>query len=140
MPDLFVIDTAKAGATSPYDCLIQHPQVFLSRVKESMCFSRDKYCAMSQDYYEDEYFDEAEYYPVRAEPPSITSTGPGKVAPRMKKDYGERPVKFTVSFRDPVSQPYSWYWNIVCESISYSTEIEKLEKIVGRDVSSWKAE
>ena len=40
-----------------------------------------------------------------------------KVAPRIKEAYRERPVKFIVSFRDPVSRTYSWYWNMVREGI-----------------------
>jgi len=38
-----------------------------------------------------------------------------KVAPRIKEVYGDRSVKFIVSFRDPVSRAYSWYWNMVRE-------------------------
>ena len=38
-----------------------------------------------------------------------------KVAPRIKEVYGERPAKFVVSFRDPVSRAHSWYWNMIRE-------------------------
>ncbi len=115
MPNLFIIGAAKAGTTALYDYLAQHPQVFLSRVKEPMFFSREDYYARGLDWYEDEYFQGAEAYPVRAEATPHYLYWSGKVAPRIKTVYGGRPMKFVVSFRDPVSRAYSWYWNMVRE-------------------------
>jgi hypothetical protein len=115
MPNLFIIGAAKAGTTALYDYLAQHPQVFLSRVKEPMFFSRDEYYARGLDWYEEFYFRGADEYPVRAEATPHYLYWSEKVAPRIKDVYGERPVKFLVSFRDPVSRAYSWYWNMVRE-------------------------
>jgi hypothetical protein len=115
MPNLFIIGAAKAGTTTLYDYLIQHPQVFLSRVKEPMFFSREENYARGLDWYEDMYFEGSEGYPVRAEATPHYLYWSEKVAPRIKEVYGERPVKFIVSFRDPVSRAYSWYWNMVRE-------------------------
>jgi hypothetical protein len=115
MPNLFIIGAAKAGTTALYDCLAQHPQIFLSRVKEPMFFSRDEYYARGLDWYESFYFLGAEDYPVRAEATPHYLYWSDKVAPRIKEIYGERSVKFIVSFRDPVSRAYSWYWNMVRE-------------------------
>jgi hypothetical protein len=115
MPNLLIIGAAKAGTTALYDCLSRHPQVFLSRVKEPMFFSREDYYARGLDWYEAEYFQGAEEYPVRAEATPHYLYWSEKAAPRIKEVYGERPVKFIVSFRDPVSRAYSWYWNMVRE-------------------------
>jgi hypothetical protein len=115
MPNLFIIGAAKAGTTALYDYLTQHPQVFLSRVKEPMFFSRDEIFARGLDWYEDAYFEGAEDYPVRAEATPHYLYWSEKVAPRIKDVYGERSVRFIVSFRDPVSRAYSWYWNMVRE-------------------------
>jgi Sulfotransferase domain len=115
MPNLFIIGAAKAGTTALYNYLSQHPQVFLSRIKEPMFFSRDEYYARGLDWYEDVYFEGAEDYPVRAEATPHYLYWSEKVAPRIKEVYGEIPVKFIVSFRDPVSRAYSWYWNMVRE-------------------------
>jgi len=115
MPNLFIIGAAKAGTTALYDYLAQHPQVFLSRSKEPMFFSNEEYYARGLDWYEDEYFERADDYPVRAEATPHYLYWSAKVAPRIKEAYGERPVKFMVSFRDPVSRAYSWYWNMVRE-------------------------
>jgi hypothetical protein len=115
MPNLFIIGAAKAGTTALYNYLAQHPQVFLSRIKEPMFFSREEFYARGLDWYEDFYFDRAEDYPVRAEATPHYLYWSEKVAPRIKEVYGDRPVKFMVSFRDPVSRAYSWYWNMVRE-------------------------
>ena len=115
MPNLFIIGAAKAGTTALYNYLAQHPQVFLSRVKEPMFFSREEYYAKGLDWYESFYFDGAENYPVRAEATPHYLYWSEKVAPRIKEVYGGRPVKFIVTFRDPVSRAYSWYWNMVRE-------------------------
>ena len=115
MPNLFIIGAAKAGTTALYNYLTQHPQVFLSRVKEPMFFSREEYYARGLDWYEDVYFKGANDYPVRVEATPHYLYWSEKVAPRIKEVYGERPVKFIVSFRDPVSRAYSWYWNMVRE-------------------------
>jgi hypothetical protein len=115
MPNLFIIGAAKAGTTALYDYLTQHPQVFPSQVKETMFFNGEEYYARGLGWYEDVYFQGAEEYPVRAEATPHYLYWSEKVAPRIKEVYGERPVKFIVSFRDPVSRAYSWYWNMVRE-------------------------
>jgi hypothetical protein len=117
MPNLFVIGAAKAGTTALYSYLTHHPQVFLSRVKEPEFFSREEYYARGPNWYQDWYFEGAEGFPVRAEATPHYLYWSDKVAPRIKEVYGERPVKFIVSFRDPVSRAYSWYWNMVREGI-----------------------
>jgi hypothetical protein len=115
MPNLFIIGAAKAGTTALYDYLAQHPQVFLSQTKEPTFFSREEHYARGLDWYEHEFFKGAEGFPVRAEATPHYLYWSEKVAPRIKKVYGERPVKFIACFRDPVSRAYSWYWNMVRE-------------------------
>lgn len=115
MPNLFIIGAAKAGTTVLYDYLNQHPEVFLSRSKEPMFFSREEYYARGLDWYAHRYFEGAEDYPVRVEATPHYLYWSGKVAPRIDEVYGDNPVKFIVAFRDPVSRAYSWYWNMVRE-------------------------
>lgn len=115
MPNLFIIGAAKAGTTALYDYLAQHPRVFHSRPKEPMFFSREELHARGLGWYEGTFFEGAEGYPVRAEATPHYLYWSEKVAPRIKEAYGERPVKFIASFRDPVSRAYSWYWNMVRE-------------------------
>lgn len=115
MPNFFIIGAAKAGTTTLYDHLIQHPQVFPSWRKETMFFSREEYYRKGFGRYQNRYFQGAEDYPVRVEATPHYLYWSEKVAFRIKEAYGDRPVKFMVSFRDPVSRAYSWYWNMVRE-------------------------
>jgi hypothetical protein len=117
MPNLFVIGAAKAGTTALYSYLAQHPQVFLSRIKEPEFFSQEQYYARGLDWYKDWHFEGAEDYPVKAEATPHYLYWSEKVAPRIKEAYRERPVKFIATFRDPVSRAYSMYWNMVGEGI-----------------------
>jgi hypothetical protein len=117
MPNLFVIGAAKAGTTALYDYLAQHPRVFLSRVKEPEFFSKEEYYARGLDWYQDWHFEGADNYPVRAEATPHYLYWSGKVAPRSNEADRGLPVKFIVSFRDPVSRAYSMYWNMVREGI-----------------------
>lgn len=117
LPNLFVIGAAKAGTTALYHYLAQHPQVFLSRIKEPEFFSREEYYARGLDWYQDWHFVGAEDFPVRAEATPHYLYWSEKVAPRIEEALGERPVKFIVSFREPVARAYSWYWNMVSEGI-----------------------
>jgi hypothetical protein len=117
MPNLFVIGAAKAGTTALHYYLTQHPQVFVSRVKEPEFFSKEEYYARGLDWYQDWHFEGAEDYPVRAEATPHYLYWSEKVAPRIKEAYRGLPVKFVVSFRDPVSRAYSMYWNMVREGI-----------------------
>jgi hypothetical protein len=80
-----------------------------------MFFSREENYARGLDWYEEMYFEGAEDYPVRTEATPHYLYWSAKVAPRIKEVYGERPINFIVSFRDPVSRAYSWYWNMVRE-------------------------
>jgi Sulfotransferase domain len=117
LPNLFVIGAAKAGTTALYNYLTQHPQVFLSQVKEPEFFSKEEYYARGLDWYQEWHFEGAEEYSVRAEATPHYLYWSDKVAPRIKEAYRERSVNFIVSFRHPVSRAYSWYWNMVREGI-----------------------
>ena len=40
-PDFFIVGALKCGTTSLYEYLRQHPEVFMSRIKEPHFFGRD---------------------------------------------------------------------------------------------------
>ncbi|MCH9035408.1 MAG: sulfotransferase [Planctomycetes bacterium] len=40
-PDFFIVGAPKCGTTSLYEYLRQHPEVFMSRIKEPHFFGRD---------------------------------------------------------------------------------------------------
>lgn len=115
LPTFFILGAAKAGTTSLYGLLKQHPEIYLSYVKEPMFFSHDENYQRGLEWYAETFFPKSRRYSRRGEATPHYLYWAEKVAPRMKAAYGEQEVKFVVIFRDPVQRAYSWYWNMVKE-------------------------
>lgn len=115
LPNTLIIGAAKAGTTTLYDLLKQHPQVFLSFDKEPMFFSRDDFFFQGVEWYTQKFFDGSDNYPVRGEATPHYLYWAKKVSPRIKETYNNRPPKFIVILRNPIERAYSWYWNMVSE-------------------------
>lgn len=117
LPNFFIIGAAKAGTTTLYELLRQHPQVYVPARKEPVFFSEEDNFSKGVAWYEETFFERAERYPVRGEASPQYLYWSEKVAPRLKVLYGERTVRFIVCFRDPVGRAYSWFWNMAKEGI-----------------------
>jgi len=134
LPNFFLIGAAKAGTTSLYDLLKQHPQIYLPFNKEPLFFSQDSIYELGLNWYSRAYFKRAFKYPARGEASPHYLYWSEKVAPRIKSTYGNVPVKFIAIFRDPVFRAYSWYRNMVKEGredlpfeLALDQEIKRLE-------------
>jgi len=114
-PNFFIIGAAKAGTTSLYDILYQHPQVYLPFDKEPSFFSDDTYFSRGHEWYIKTYFKKAYNYPLRGEATSRYLYFGKKVAPRIYGFSQPEFPKFIVIFRDPAKLVYSYYWNSVRE-------------------------
>ena len=109
LPNLFIPGAAKSGTSALHEYLNQHPQVFMSAVKEPHFFSRDSnFRNGTADL--DEYlrlFANGKDMPVRGE----SSTG-YMIFPRSIdriKQYVSDP-KFIFILRNPIDRAYSHYW------------------------------
>ena len=111
LPNTIIIGAAKAGTTSLFDILKQHPQVYTPEKKELRFFSDDKNFSRGIEHYQQTHFDKAAGYPARIEASPAYLTWSEKTAPRIKQIYGDHPVKFIAIFRDPVKRAYSHYWH-----------------------------
>jgi hypothetical protein len=116
-PNFFIIGAAKAGTTSLYDILYQHPQVYLSFDKEPAYFCDDDYFARGDEWYRKTFFEKAKEQPVRGEATSRYLYFANKVAPRILKFSQSGKPKFIAIFRDPAKLVYSFYWNSVREGV-----------------------
>lgn len=127
LPNFFVIGVSKSGTTSLYEILEQHPQVYLSTVKEPSFFSDDEKYEKGLDWYLETQFPKAQGFPARGElTPRYLYWG-SKVAPRIKAVCGESP-RFIAIFREPVSRAYSQYWQamrIGIEDLSFEDALAK---------------
>lgn len=115
LPNFLIIGAAKAGTTSLYELLKQHPDVYLPFNKEPMFFSHDDNFKRGSKWYARVYFRNANRFLARGEATPHYLYWSDKVAPRIKQLYGQVPIKFIVIFREPASRAYSWYWNMVKE-------------------------
>ncbi len=113
LPNTIIIGAAKAGTTSLFDILKQHPQVYTPEKKELRFFSDDKHYERGVQWYEDTHFKKAAGYPARIEASPAYLTWSEKSAQRIKDVYGNQPVKIVAIFRDPVKRAYSHYWHRV---------------------------
>ena len=107
LPDLVVVGAMKAGTTALHDQLAQHPDVFMSEVKETDHFLRPDALARMEDYAR--HFEGAEGHAVVGESsPNYTKREafPG-VPERMVEALGAVRVIYLV--RDPIERIRSHY-------------------------------
>jgi hypothetical protein len=129
LPNFFLLGAAKAGTTSLYHCLKQHPQVFMPANKEPRFFDRDEFYQEGLSVYLNRHFKGSEIYPARGEATPAYHR-PEKVIPRMKKAYGRLSPKFLIILRDPVERAWSHYLHRVFftleeESFEHALKLEK---------------
>ncbi|MBJ90403.1 MAG: hypothetical protein CMO98_11165 [Woeseia sp.] len=104
-PNFLVIGAPRSGTTWIARNLMQHPEVFIPRAKETHYFDRHYDSGMS--HYET-YFEPVESELAIGEAtPDYLACEP--CAGRIKQDLGT--VKLIVSLRNPVDRLYSRYWN-----------------------------
>ena len=115
LPNFFILGAAKAGTTSLYELLQQHPDIHLSFDKEPMYFSRDDYFSRGADWYANTYFPDSASFARRGEATPHYLYWAEKVAPRIRATYADAPPKFIAILRHPVQRAHSWYWNMVLE-------------------------
>jgi hypothetical protein len=128
VPDFFLVGAAKAGTTSLFQYLIQHPSIYIPDIKEPHYFS--------------EYYDRgASYYNTIADYLRLFSACPeGALAGDASTSYlysvtaAERirelnpQAKIMAVLRNPVDRAYSFYWynrrNFV-EELSFEDALQK---------------
>jgi hypothetical protein len=114
-PNFFIIGAAKAGTTSLYDILYQHPQVYFPFVKEPAYFCDDEYFGRGNEWYLNTFFANAKEQRGRGEATSRYLYFAKKVAPRIYEFSQPNLPKFIAIFRDPAKLVYSFYWNSIRE-------------------------
>lgn len=115
LPDFFIIGAAKAGTTTLFDLLRQHPDVYVPFAKEPAFFSDDDEYARGVDWYRRTYFEGAAAAHAAGEATSMYLAWGTKVVPRLLDLYGDTRPRIIAIFRDPVALTYSYYWHSVRE-------------------------
>jgi hypothetical protein len=114
-PNFYIIGAAKAGTTTLYQLLAQHPEVYMPYDKEPSFFCDDEYYQRGEEWYVSTFFNKESNKLVRGEASSRYLYFGEKVAPRIKQFNNPRAPKIIAIFRDPVKLVPSFYWNSVRE-------------------------
>lgn len=115
LPDFIIVGAPKAGTTSLYHYLSEHPQVFMSDPKEVNFFSRDEIEAQGLYYDSFRAKNRSEYENLFAKVTDEKAVGEGSVSylfyPQTPaKIKGTIPdVKIIILLRDPVERGFSHY-------------------------------
>lgn len=140
LPNFFILGAAKAGSTSLYSYLKQHPQVYLPNDKEPHFFDNDIFYEEGLASYLDRHFGDAEQYPARGEATPGYFHCHQKVIPRMIEVYGDQCPRFITIFRDPVRRAWSHYLHRVrnaLEDASFEQALKLEPARLQRENSGW---
>lgn len=112
LPDFFIIGAAKAGTTSLYKALSQHPELFFSSPKEPEFFARDDLYNDGLEGYR-QLFEKASPHQKVGEASTLYSLTPHfpRTAERIRTHVPD--AKFIYVMRQPVERAYSYYVQIL---------------------------
>ncbi len=112
-PNLFVIGAMKSGTTSLHNYLAEHPQIFMSKLKEPYYFVKEQNLNKGEDWYLD-LFKDAPQNTLYIGESSTTYTHLPKykgVAERIAQYNSD--AKLIYIMRDPIKRTISHYWHLV---------------------------
>ena len=106
LPSFICVGAQKAGSSTLYQLLCQHPEVYMSETKEVHYFDKEENYAKGLTYYSDFFADANKEIAVIGEvTPEYLPLS--YVPDRIKKDLGE--IKILIILRHPVLRAYSQY-------------------------------
>lgn len=132
LPNFILCGAQKAGTTTLFNYLDQHPDICTPRGKEVHFFDWDSRYNMGLNWYETQ-FDNCDNNKVIGEASPYYMFLP-KVPKRIKKDLED--VKLIFILRDPIDRAYSHYWHEVkkgWETLSFEEAIKKEPKRIRRN-------
>jgi Sulfotransferase domain len=125
-PNFFIVGAAKAGTSSLYNYIAQHPDVFMPELKEPHFFSEWKSPVLEIDSME-------EYLRLFEEAPENARVGEASTSYLASTEAAQRIRRFNsdariiMVLRNPVDRAYSQYWNHVrdnMEPLSFEQALE----------------
>lgn len=134
IPNFFLIGAPKAGTSSLFHYICQHPQVFGSRVKETHFLCNEEKYARGVDWYLNRYFSGAEDYPARGEATPHYLRFVDVVPSRLREMVETQSVQLVVILRDPVERAWSHYLFRRSHKVD---ENESFQVLFEREVKKW---
>ena len=108
-PNMFVLGAPKCGTHTLHYDLGQHPEIFMTVVKEARFFNIDRHYAEGFAQYLSTHFSNTGDCPIRGEASPGYLRHHDKVIARMKAHLDPAGLKFIVILRDPVARAWSHY-------------------------------
>lgn len=112
-PNFLIIGASKCGTSSLYSYLRQHPEIYLSNIKESHYFTLDEIYNLGVDNYLKIYFPGSDGYKAIGDITPTYLIKPETVLPRLSSVYGDAYPKIIVILRNPIERAYSHYLHMV---------------------------
>ena len=143
-PNLFVVGAAKAGTTSLHHYLSQHPEIYMSPVKEPHFFSQinpePRFVALSgctcikneQAYLK--LFEQGSAQKIRGEA-SPSYLWDCKTSDRIKRVSPD--AKVIIMLREPVSRAYSHYLNDLGAGLEKRPFLQAIEAEMNAPIKAW---
>lgn len=126
LPNFLCLGAPKAGTTSLFEILKQHPEIGLSSFKETHFFDTDINWNKGKKWYSDSYFSTLKTKKSIGEfTPSYLSK---EICAQRIKDTLEDKVKFVVILRNPIDRAFSHYLHTSRDEYEKLSFIESLSK------------
>lgn len=109
LPNFFIIGAPKAGTTSLYKYLSEHPGVYFPEKKEIEHFLSDELYQRGLDYLVQTHYQAAAGFPARGDG-SVQYLLSETAAVRIKESLPPSHHRFIVVLRNPIDRAYSAYW------------------------------
>ena len=139
-PNFIVIGASKCGTSSFYAYLRQHPDVFVSHVKETHFFTYDDIYALGPETFVEKYYRNADGKHAIGDITPTYFVRPDIVIPRIKAIYGDSPPKLILILRHPVERAWSHYLHKVRsgeETEPFASALRLENERVRRDPMGW---
>ena len=139
-PNFIVIGASKCGTSSLYAYLKQHPEIFLSHVKETHFFSYGKINALGPEAFVSKYYPDAHGYKAIGDITPTYFVQPDIVIPRIKEVYGKDLPKLILIMRNPIERAWSHYLHKVRsgeETESFESALRLEKERMQRDPLGW---
>lgn len=127
LPNFFILGAAKAGTSSLYHYLRQHPAIYLPQEKEPHFFDDDRSYAKGLSYYTKRHYKGAEKFPARGDATPAYLHRYQLTIPRIQETYGAFSPRFLIMLRDPVQRAWSHYLHRVRNAAETETFQRALE-------------
>lgn len=139
LPNFLIVGVPKAGTSSLHHYLSEHPEIFMSKIKEPRFFDTAAEFRKGAAYYARTYFSSARKFSLRGEATPSYFFHSDVVIPRLKEVLGSS-LRIIVIFRDPVARAWSHYLHaraLCIEDLDFETALLREQERICANPNQW---